>query len=57
MADIIEKGGLRLVSCSNCKMETELGTYQETFDKWVDEKRLGAMDVYAEKIMGQKQKS
>ena len=52
MADILDRGELRLVSCSNCNMETELGTYQETFDKWVDEKRIDAMDAYAKKIMG-----
>lgn len=52
MADILDRGELRLVSCRNCNMETELGTYQETFDKWVDEKRIGAMDAYAKKVMG-----
>lgn len=49
LADIIEKGELEWVSCSNCKRETELGTYQEIIDQWVDEKRRGA---YAKKIMG-----
>ena len=53
MADVISKGELRLVSCSNCKKETELGTYQEIFDKWVDDKRIDAREVYAKKIMGQ----
>ena len=50
MADIIEKDELTFVSCSNCEKETELATYQELFDQYVDHKRRGA---YAEKIMGQ----
>jgi hypothetical protein len=49
MADIIEKGDLRFVCCSKCQKETELGTYQEIFDRYVDDKRR---DVYAKKIMG-----
>jgi transcription elongation factor Elf1 len=48
IADITKKGELRFVSCSNCNKETELGTYQELFDQWVDEKRK---TVYAKKIM------
>ena len=51
MADIIEKDELRFVSCSNCKQETELGTYQETFDHWVDEKRK----AFAKEILGNKE--
>ena len=48
MADIVQEGELRMVSCSHCEKETELGTYQEIFDRWVDEKRK---TVYAKKIM------
>ena len=57
MADIVKKGELRFVLCNNCKKETELGTYQEIFDQWVDNKRIEARDTYAKKIMGQKEES
>lgn len=57
MADIITKGELRLFSCSHCKRETELGTYQETFDQWADDKRRDARDAYAKKIMGQEEET
>ncbi len=49
MADIINKGELRFVSCGNCKKEMELGTYQEIFDQWVDDKRY----AFAKEIMSQ----
>ena len=57
IADIIKKGELRLVSCSNCKRETELGTYQEIIDQWVDDKRRDARDAYAKKITAQNQET
>ena len=49
MADIIKKGDLKFVWCSSCKSETELGTYQELFDQWVDDKRK----AFAKEIMSQ----
>jgi len=39
VADIIRKGELRTVSCSNCNKETELDTYQKIFDQWIDDIR------------------
>ena len=47
VADILKKGELRLVSCDNCKRETELDAYQRIFDQWVDDKRK---DANAKKI-------
>jgi hypothetical protein len=55
LADIINKGELKFVSCSNCNKETELGTYQEIFDKWVHDKRMDARETYAKKIMSQEE--
>jgi hypothetical protein len=54
MADIVKKDDLSFVSCRHCEKETELGTYQELFDQYIDDKRRGA---YAEKIMGQDEKT
>jgi hypothetical protein len=30
---------LKVVACPHCKRETELDTYQEMFDRWIDEIR------------------
>ena len=38
-ASVKVQNGLKLVVCSNCKRETELDTYQEMFDRWVNEIR------------------
>lgn len=38
-ANIRNEKDLRVVSCSHCKRETELDTYQDMFDKWMDDLR------------------
>ena len=38
-ASVTEQDELKVVVCSNCKRETELDTYQEMFDQWVDKIR------------------
>ena len=38
-ASIRKQNDLKIVSCPFCKRETELDTYQEMFDRWVDEIR------------------
>jgi hypothetical protein len=38
-ANIRKQNELKIVSCPFCKRETELYTYQDMFDKWVDEIR------------------
>ncbi len=30
---------MKVVSCPHCKRETELDTYQDMFNKWIDEIR------------------
>jgi hypothetical protein len=34
-ADIKEQDNLKIVSCPECKRETDLETYQGMFDKWM----------------------
>lgn len=36
---IQKRNDLKVVVCSNCKRQTELDTYQDMFDRWVDEIR------------------
>jgi hypothetical protein len=38
-ANIKEQGGLNVVSCPQCKRETELDIYQELFDVWMGDIR------------------
>ena len=38
-ANIRKEKDLKVVACLHCKRETELDTYQEMFDRWVDEIR------------------
>ena len=35
-ADIKKKNNMKVVVCPQCKRETELNTYQEMFNKWID---------------------
>lgn len=35
-ASVKVQNDLKVVVCPNCKRETELDTYQEMFDRWVD---------------------
>jgi hypothetical protein len=39
IAKIKEQDDLIIVSCSQCKRETELDTYQELFDVWMGDIR------------------
>jgi hypothetical protein len=39
MAKVKEQDNLKIVSCPQCKRETELGNYQGMFDKWLDDIR------------------
>ena len=39
LASIKSQNDLKVVVCPSCKRETELDTYQEMFDRWVDEIR------------------
>jgi len=36
-ANIKKQNDLKIVSCPRCKRETELDTYQDMFDKWIDD--------------------
>ncbi len=38
-ASVRIQNDLKIVTCSYCNRETELGTYQDMFDRWVDEIR------------------
>jgi len=38
-AIIRKQEDLKIVFCQHCKREAELDTYQEMFDRWVDEIR------------------
>ena len=38
-ANIREQNDLKVVVCPFCKRETELDTYQNMFDRWIDEIR------------------
>jgi hypothetical protein len=38
-ADIKEHDNLKIVSCPECKRETDLETYQDMFDKWMGDIR------------------
>jgi len=38
-ANIRKQKDLKIVSCPSCNRETELDTYQQMFDQWVDEIR------------------
>ena len=38
-ASIKAQNDIKVVVCPNCKRETELDTYQDMFDKWIDEIR------------------
>ena len=39
LASIKNQNHLKVVVCPSCKRETELDTYQEMFDRWIDEIR------------------
>ena len=39
IASVKKKDDLKVVSCLFCKRETELDTYQDMFDQWIDEIR------------------
>ena len=39
LASIKVRNHLKVVVCRSCKRETELDTYQEMFDKWIDDIR------------------
>ena len=39
LASIRKQSNLKVVSCPSCKRETELDTYQDMFDRWIDEIR------------------
>ena len=34
---IRSQSGLKVVTCPHCNRETDLGTYQVMFDRWIDE--------------------
>ena len=36
-ASIRKQDDLKVVTCTHCHRETELDTYQEMFDKWIDD--------------------
>ena len=38
-AKLTRVNGLKVVSCPFCNRETELDTYQDMFDRWIDEIR------------------
>jgi transcription elongation factor Elf1 len=35
-ADIKKQNNMKVVVCPQCERETELDTYQEMFDEWID---------------------
>jgi len=39
LASIRTQNNLKVVSCPSCKRETELDTYQDMFECWIDEIR------------------
>jgi transcription elongation factor Elf1 len=38
-ADIVKYDDATLVKCGHCEKETELNTYKEMFNQWIDSKR------------------
>jgi len=38
-ADIVRQDMLKVVRCKHCKRETELDTYQDMFEQWIDDIR------------------
>ncbi len=39
IAEVMEQGDLKVVSCPKCKRDTELDEYQDMFDVWLGDIR------------------